>query len=102
MLKSLPSLRQLPINARKTNLPQILYCSGQSCDLILRQLLFIYLSFYGPKASVVYPFLCGFQDTSGHFVTPRDTKNRRLYLAFAIFLGILKALRSRVKRVLYH
>src|SRR6185503_14979909 len=38
-------LRQVPVNGRKSNLPQVLYCSRQSCDLILRQLLFIDLSY---------------------------------------------------------
>jgi hypothetical protein len=45
MLKSLRALDNSTINGRETNLPQILYCSGQSCDLILRQLLFIDLSY---------------------------------------------------------
>jgi hypothetical protein len=27
----------------------------------------------------VYPFLRDFQDTTGHCVTPRDTKNQRVY-----------------------
>jgi hypothetical protein len=44
----------------------------------------------------LYPFLGGFQDTSAHLKTPRDTRNRRLYLALAIFLGNLSAFRSCV------
>lgn len=64
---------------------QLSCVNGSPTSFSLFAILILFLSvFYGPKANVsftpmVYPFLREFQDTSGHGVTLRDTKDQRLY-----------------------
>lgn len=60
----------------------VIETNGSLTCLCLLVIFIMSLCFYGLKPVFVYPFLYpffrGFRDTAGHYLTPRDTNNRRL------------------------